>query len=138
MARGVIRKSQSGQFNMSYEPGRKVAYSVDLRHRMIWQRFAMEEQFRSIAQNLGVSVGTVYNICKIFERTGCVDASKPDLNRLECSLHIMSKSLLACCLKIPAYNYLGEICSILPVSKSRHPQFAVSSRDMGLHGKRYK
>ncbi len=61
---------------MSYEPGRKVAYSVDLRHRMIWQRFAMEEQFRSIAQNLGVSVGTVYNICKIFERTGCVDASK--------------------------------------------------------------
>ncbi len=78
---------------------------------MIWQRFAMEEQFRSIAKNLGVSVVTVYNISKIFEQTGwhCVRWCKQTRPSKHSSA-LSSKSLLTCCSKIPAYIYLGEIC----------------------------
>ena len=70
-AAGVLNYDQI----ISCEPGRKAAYSSDLRHRVIWQRFAMELQFRTIAKNLSVSVGTVYNICKLFKDTG---SCKPD------------------------------------------------------------
>ncbi len=94
---------------MSYEPGRKVAYSVDLRHRMIWQRFAMEEQFRSIAKNLGVSVGTVYNVCKVFEQTGCVDASKPDRLNTRALSPYNEQIIIGLLLENPCL-YLGEIC----------------------------
>lgn len=58
---------------MSYEPGRKTAYSMDIRHRIIWQRLAMELGVRTIVRNLGVSIGTVFNICKLFEETGTVE-----------------------------------------------------------------
>ncbi len=117
---------------MSYEPGRKVAYSVDLRHRMIWQRFSMEEQFRSIAKNLGVSVGTVYNICKVFEQTGCVDARKPDrLNTRVLSLHNYNEQIIIRLLFENPSLYLGEIENIssLKVSTSHslpyHPEIWV-------------
>ncbi len=43
---------------MSCEPA---PYSVDLRHRIIWQRFGMELRFRSTAMNLNISIGTAYN-----------------------------------------------------------------------------
>ena len=32
----------------------------------------------TIAQNLSVSIGTVCNVCKLFEQTGRVDPSKQD------------------------------------------------------------
>ncbi len=94
---------------MSYGPGRTVAYSVDLRHRMIWQRFAMEEQFRSIAKNLGVSVGTVCNVCKVFEQTGCVDASKPDRLNTRALSPYNEQIIIGFLLENPCL-YLGEIC----------------------------
>jgi len=58
---------------MSAEPGRKAAYSSDLRWRIIWQRFGMQLCFRKVAENLNISPGTVYNICKLFEATGSVN-----------------------------------------------------------------
>ena len=47
---------------VSAEPGRKTPYSVDLRWRIVWQRIGMNFEFRKIACNLSVSLGTVYNI----------------------------------------------------------------------------
>ena len=38
----------------SAEPGRKAAYSSDLRWRIIWQRFGMELCFRKVAENLNI------------------------------------------------------------------------------------
>ena len=55
---------------MSAEPGRKAAYSSDLRWRVVWQRIGMELSFREIASNLCLSLGTVYNHFKLFELTG--------------------------------------------------------------------
>jgi len=56
----------------SAEPGQKAAYSSDLRWRIIWQRYGMELSFRKVAENLNISLGTAYNICQLFEETGCV------------------------------------------------------------------
>ena len=62
----------------SFEPAKKSTYSSDMRYRMIWQQFAMEMPFRTIAHNLNVSVGTAYNICKLFGQTGDVNPSNPN------------------------------------------------------------
>ena len=55
---------------MSAEPGRKAAYSSDLRWRVVWQRIGMELPFREIANNRSLSLGTVHNHFKLFEMTG--------------------------------------------------------------------
>ena len=61
----------------SAEPGRKKAYSEDIRWRIVWQKIALNCSFRDIAQNLNVSTGTAYNIYKLFETTGNVDPMTP-------------------------------------------------------------
>ena len=58
---------------VSCEPRRRAPYSADLRWRIVWQRIGMEQDFRSIASNLNISVGTAFGIYKIFEDTGNVD-----------------------------------------------------------------
>ena len=72
---------------MSAEPGRSKAYSHDLRWRIVWQRIGKGFNYREIATNLSVSVGTVSNIMKLFETTGCVDPkvqpSREDLRKLD-------------------------------------------------------
>ena len=52
---------------MSCERGRKKAYAVDLRHRIILQRFGMELCIRSI---ICISVDKT---CKLYKRTGGVE-----------------------------------------------------------------
>lgn len=95
---------------MSCEPGRKAAYSTDMRHRIIWQRFAMELQYRTIAKNLSISIGTAHNICRLFKETGSIIPSKTD--RIKTRLlseydELLTVSLL---LENPSL-YLGEACS---------------------------
>jgi transposase len=52
----------------------------------VWQRIG-KGNYREIATNLSVSVGTVSNIMKLFETTGCVDPkvqpSREDLRKLD-------------------------------------------------------
>lgn len=71
MIRAVVSK-------MSCERDRKKAYAVDLRHRIIWQRYGMSLLAREISTNLCISVGTVYNICRLYTKTGAVDSFKPN------------------------------------------------------------
>ena len=95
--------------NMSAEPGRKAPYSVDLRHRMIWQKIGMALTFRRVAKNLNVATGTVYNVFHRFVQTGDVDPTKPDRT---CSRKLSSSEeliLVGLILDNPSL-YLGEIC----------------------------
>ena len=62
---------------MSAEPARTVAYSCDLRWRLVWQHIGMGLSFRTIAKNVNVSSGTVSNIISPFERTVDVEAKQP-------------------------------------------------------------
>ena len=54
----------------SAEPGRKTAYSDDLRWRIVWQQITQEKPYRDIAKSLNISVSTVHNIWQKFEATG--------------------------------------------------------------------
>jgi len=60
----------------SAEPGKKVAYSDDLRWRVVWQRLAKEKPFRDIAASLNIGLGTVHNTWKLFEQSGQVTPRK--------------------------------------------------------------
>ena len=62
---------------MSAEPGRKTAYSNDLRWRIVYQRIAMNLPLVKIAQNLNVAVSTVHRIYLLFEESGTVDPLSP-------------------------------------------------------------
>ena len=56
----------------SAEPSRKAPYATDLRWRMTWQKIGMELLYCTIAANLNVAVGTVYNINQLFMEIGDV------------------------------------------------------------------
>ena len=94
---------------MSCEPGRKSAYSSDL---MIWPRIAMELSVRKVAHNLIVSVGTVYNTCKLFEHTGSVDRQcKPNRVNTRKLSHYDELVILGLLLHVDDPGlYLGEVC----------------------------
>ena len=59
----------------SAEPGRKAAYSSDIRWRIVWQRIGLKLTFKEIARNLNVAVSTAHSVWKRFESTGEVQAS---------------------------------------------------------------
>ena len=43
----------------------------------MWQRIALDLKYEDIARNLNISLGTAYNIFKLFKATGYVDHKKP-------------------------------------------------------------
>jgi len=94
--------------SFSAEPGRKAPYACDLRWRIVWQRFGKGLGYKEIAENLNISLGTAYNICRLFEDTGSVDARpSTDLSRLlsdHQELWVIGLVLDNCSLQ------LGEIC----------------------------
>ena len=58
---------------VSCEPGRKQAYSNDLRWRMVWQREVLGYKYDHIAVNLNVHPSTVCRVTKLFSTSGSVD-----------------------------------------------------------------
>ena len=66
---------------MSAEPGRKTAYSNDLRWRIVYQGIAMNLPLVKIAQNVAVSA--LHRIYRLFEESGTLDPLSPR-KRLDC------------------------------------------------------
>ena len=93
---------------MSAEPGRKTAYSNDLRWRIVYQGIAMNLPLVKIAQNIAVS--TVHRIYRLFEESGTVDPLSPR-KRLDCRrLNLRSElHVVGVILENPSM-YLGELC----------------------------
>ena len=91
----------------SAEPGRRAPYSADLRWRIVWQRIGMERSFRMIAQSLNISVGTAFNVFRIFEVTGEIEPKhrKYSGNIVDNSTNL---TILAIVLEKPSL-YLSEI-----------------------------
>ena len=61
----TVRRGGKFESDMSAEPGRKTAYSNDLRWRIVYQRIAMNLPLVKIAQNLNVAVSTVHRIYRL-------------------------------------------------------------------------
>ena len=95
----------------SAEPGRKSAYSEDIRWRVVWQKIALDYSYRNIAQNLNISTGTAYNVYRLFERTGNVDPKTPpvreDIHKLDTDDEFFVISMV---LENPSLQ-LGELCA---------------------------
>ena len=70
----------------SCEPGRRKAYQVDLRWRMVWQRLVQGFSLQVVACNLSVDPSTVQRVCKKFELVGTVEKKK-----YVCSNHPLKK-----------------------------------------------
>jgi transposase len=65
----------------SCEPGRRKAYSEDVRWRIIWQKEVMGLTVREVASNLGVGVGTVWRMKELFYNTGSIQKRTYPVNR---------------------------------------------------------
>ena len=72
-AQTIKFKSRAGMAGISCEPGRKKAYSNDLRWRMVWQREVLGYKYHQIASNLNVHPSTVCRVTKLFGQSGSVD-----------------------------------------------------------------
>jgi transposase len=55
------------------KPGRRSAYSEDLRWRIVWQREVLGYKYGQVASNLNVDVSTVWRVVKLSQETGKVD-----------------------------------------------------------------
>ena len=90
---------------MSAEPGRKKAYSPDIRWRIVYQRIAMNLPFYKIARNLNIAASTAHKAYDLFENTGGVDPlqklERPETRALDVQteLHVILKTLLCTSLK---------------------------------------
>ena len=51
----------------SCEPGRTKAYDDELRWRIVYQCYAMDLNYREIANNVSIDTSTVYRVVQRFE-----------------------------------------------------------------------
>lgn len=98
---------------MSAEPGRKAAYSRDIRWRVVWQRVGMELTFRDIATNLSLSLGTVCNHFKRFENTGDVLPIAVSRREDRKILNAHQELLVVGMLFENSALYLSEVCGMI-------------------------
>ena len=95
----------------SAEPGRKAAYSADIRWRIVWQRLSMDLCFVEIAERLNIAVSTAHRIYHLFEQSGNVcpkpnNTPRPDTRKLSDDMELFIIGLV---LENPGI-YLSEVC----------------------------
>lgn len=96
---------------MSAEPGRKRAYSTDIRLRIVYQRIGMGLTFNTIARHLNVATSTVHRIFKQFELNGDIVAASPRSHRPEIRLLDERCELIVIGLILESPTlYLHEVC----------------------------
>ncbi len=118
----------------SAEPGRKAAYSLDLRWRVVWQRIAFEHSFRQIADNLCIAHSTASLIFKRFEETGDVEPSnQPQRENQRCLDVHHEFFVVALVMETPSY-YLGEICKAVEEVTGVHVSEATICRVLRKNG----
>ena len=94
---------------MSAEPGRKQAYSSDLRWRIVWQRIGMEFSFRKIAASLNISCSTAQTTFRLFEQTGDVNPrGQPSRKEMRCLCSADENYIVGLVLENPSM-YLQEM-----------------------------
>ena len=128
------RMSVALEMAFSAEPGRKTAYSDDLRWRIVWQRIAQEKSYRDIAKNLNISVGTVHNIWQKFEATGDISKEVPRERERERVLDEYHEILILGVLAVHPDMYLSELCIYIHSSTGTLVSNSTISRVLKRHG----
>ena len=96
---------------MSAEPGRKKAYTADIRWRIVYQRLALELTFEEIATRLNIATSTAHRIYHQFELTGDIrpvsrSEPRPDTRALDEHNELI---IIGVILNNPTL-YLDELC----------------------------
>ena len=107
-----IPKSAIEDLVMSAEPGRRKAYAVDIRWRVIYQRLVHELSFEQIARNLNISSSTAHRYFVRFEVSGNVEPSGRGMSALKKLDEYIELYILGLIMQRPEL-YLGEICQEL-------------------------
>ena len=93
----------------SCEPGRKAAYSEDIRWRMVWQHQVQGLTLDQVATNLCVDTSTVHRIVSRFQATGVVSKKPYSVaNRIVKLTNAVQLTVLNLVLEKPGI-YLWEI-----------------------------
>jgi transposase len=99
---------------MSAEPGRKKAYSSDIRWRIIYQRVGMGLTFTEIAKNLNIALSTAHRTFSTFERNGTVEPASRNSSRIEMRILDQQGELYVIGLVLNSPTlYLGEIVQLV-------------------------
>ena len=96
---------------MSAEPGRRSAYSADIRWRIVYQRIGMNLGLEKIARNLNIAVSTVHRVYHLFLSTDSVDPKSP---RKRPEVKALSPSIELYVIGVVMANpstFLYEVCS---------------------------
>ena len=73
---------------MSAEPGRKKAYGIDLRWRVVYQRIGMNLTYDKIATNLNIAASTAYYIYEVSanrKSRPCTERTKERAEKAKCT-----------------------------------------------------
>ena len=95
----------------SAEPGRKSPYSNDLRWRIVYQKLGKNYSYRKIANNLNISISTVYRVFNRFIQTDSINCNNRP-TRIE-SMRKLSRNDELYVIGIVFDNptmYIDEIC----------------------------
>ena len=65
--------------------------------------------FRKVAENLNISLGTTYNVCQLFEETGCIGPKCTSLESNKLFNQQQELWIMGIIVDNPSL-YLGEIC----------------------------
>ena len=99
---------------MSAEPGRRKAYSSDIRWRIIYQRVGMGLTFPDIARRLNIALSTAHRIFSIFECNGTVEPATRNTCRLQMRVLDQPGELYVIGLILHSPTlYLGEIVKLI-------------------------
>ena len=119
---------------ISAEPKRSASYSNDLRWRIVWQKIAMDLPFRVIARNLSISMGTAYNIQKLFCQTGEVSPKKLR-KREECrKLDNYHENYIMCMISSDPTLYLSDFTQQIYDITGVAVSYATVCRLLAKHG----
>ena len=95
---------------MSAEPGRKKAYDINLRWRVVYQRIGMNLTYEKIATNLNIAVSTAYSIFMRFQLTGEVhpvqNKQRREIRKLDVHEELYTIGMVLDCPSM----YLSEVC----------------------------
>ena len=98
----------------SAEPGRRKAYSSDIRWRIIYQCVEIGLTFPDIARRLNIALSTAHRIFSIFERYGTVEPATRNTSRLQMRVLDQPGELYVIGLILHSPTlYLGEIVKLI-------------------------
>ena len=115
----------------SAEPARTVAYSPDIRWRVVWKRAGMRLTYKEIATCLQIGTATAYRVFQRYESTGDIaprsKPQRPQCKKVDDLIELYIIGLIHA-------MYLHEICSRMVEATGVVVSGSTVCKEMGKNG----